>query len=204
MPHQHLLAWIALTTKETLANPILQYKENIAKKITKQDTVFLSAPKTEQEVVGLFVDLLSKKVIKDIKIFAITGIGTYDFLLQLNNMISSVGSDTFKIYKKLGASLASKYSDYEASTVAEAKIHAADVVPEFHKLKNAKDINECKLLICWDLGTLSEYYKLRYTIKEMKNNHPNRIHPSETHILQKNSNPDNEFVGIISLKEFFK
>lgn len=197
-------AWVAQITKQTLANPILQYKENIAKKITKDDTVFLGTPKTEQEVVGLFVDLLSKKVIKDIKIFAITGIGTYDFLLQLNNMISSAGSNTFATYKKLGATLSSKYSDYEESTVAEAKIHAADVVPEFHKLKNAKDINQCKILICWDLGVLSDFYKARYTLKKMAKNYTNRIHPSETHILQKKSNPDNEFVGIISLKEFFK
>ena len=197
-------AWVQQTTKQTLANPILQYKDNIAKQITKKDTVFLGTPKTEQEVVGLFVDLLSKKVIKDIKIFAITGIGTYDFLLQLNSMIATAGSNTFAIYKKLGAGLGSKYSDFEASTIAEAKIHAADVVPEFHKIKNAKDINHCKILICWDLGVLSDFYKSRYTIKIMPQTFKNRIHPSETHVLQRNSNPDNDFVGIICLKEFFK
>jgi hypothetical protein len=193
---------------DTQSSPILEYKTNISKKITKKDTVFLGKPNSEQDVIGLFVDLISKKVIRDIKFFTITGTGTYDFLLQLNNKLTSVGTKTMADIKKVHklAALHDDYSKYEKTTIAEAKLHAASVIKEFQSVTKAKDIKECKLIVCWDIGEhlMTDWIKQRYTIKPMPKDFNKRIHPNETHLLQKKNNPNKEYVGIICLKEFFK
>ena len=198
--------WISKIENQIKNNPILEYKDEISSKITKKDTVFLGHPKTEQEVIGLFVDLISKKVIKDIQFKTITQGGTYDFLLKLNNTLTTVGDETRKeIKSNFKDSMPHHlYSQYVSTTIAEAKLHASSVVPEFHSHKNAKDIKECKLIVCWDLGNLTEWQKQRYVIKKMPKNFKKRIHPNETHILQKKKNPNKEYVGIICLKDLFK
>lgn len=198
--------WITKMEQLIENNPILEYKDEISSKITKKDTVFLGHPKNEQEVIGLFVDLISKKVIKDIQFKTITQNGTYDFLLKLNNPLTTVGEGTRKEINLLfkDSMPHHRYSQYVPTTIAEAKLLASAVVQEFHSQKDAKDINECKLIVCWDLGNLTDWQKQRYNLIPMPNNFKKRIHPKETHILQNKKNPNKEYVGIICLKNLFK
>ena len=192
-------AMILNTVKEVNSGPKLDKTKLIG--MLPPKSIFVGVPKEEQEVVGLFIEFVSKNIIKGMKIIQLTGTGSYDFLFKLNLKLDEIG--TFfsgpMIKKIKGVSGNTIYSSVEGFhyTVGEIKLNGEDLLADCKRNSNPKVDFQIELGICWDFKKLDE--KSDYRIRVCPDS--KKLHPLVTHVIENKASPDTGFIPIIKLSD---
>ncbi|GEM_PF-4065180 len=164
-------------------------------------SIFVGVPKEEQEVVGLFIEFVSKKIINGIKIIQLTGTGSYDFLFKLDLKLKEVGTDySGAMVKQIkGVTEETVYSSVDGYhyTVGEIKLNGEDLLSDCKKNSNPKVDFQIELGVCWDFTDLDEEsgYRIRVCPKSKK------LHPLVTHVIENIETPGTGFIPIIKLSD---
>jgi hypothetical protein len=192
-------AKILNTVKEVNSGKKLTKTKNVG--MIPAESIFVGVPKEEQEVVGLFVEFVSKKFIKGIKIIQLTGTGTYDFLFKLDLRLKEVGTlFSGPIIKNIkGVSEETVYSKVEGFhyTVGEIKLNGEDLLSDCKRNSSPKVDYQIELGICWDFKELDENsdYQIRVCPDSKK------LHPLVTHVIENKDSPDTNFIPMIKLSD---
>jgi len=195
----------AIVNKDTILKTVSQIAKG--KKVKKfiqtvgliqNDSIF-ERVSNEQETIGVFVEMVSKKLIRDIRFLEITGHGSYDFLVAFDLPLKLVGNDYKSTFIK-SHSEDTKYSSLPGKnyTVGEAKFDGNELVKQISDASTAKYDFQIGFGVCWKFSDLPE--NSLYRIRKCPEN--KKIHPKINYVIELKSNPDQIFIPMFVLSKY--
>jgi hypothetical protein len=135
-------------------------------------------PEQEQEVIGLFCELLGHELIPNCSILSIgSGAFVYDAYLKYTFHYRDIG-ESARPRKDEGRRKLDLDLQRTKTLPTEFKVTVERLADELHKGKTRKKLEQISLLICWDEGTLPTGYTLEPLDED------ERFFPAATHRLQ--------------------
>ena len=165
----------------------------------KNDSIFARVS-NEQETIGVFVEMVSKKLIPDIRFLEISGNNTYDFLVAFDLPLKSIGIDFKKAFMKQKLSEETVYSSLPGKgfTIGEAKFDGSQLVKEISDAASAKYDFQIGFGVCWKFSDLPE--NSQYRIRICPDN--KKLHPKVNYVIELKSNPDQVFIPMFVLSDY--
>jgi hypothetical protein len=158
----------------------------------------LKEPEDEQEVIGLFCELLGHELIDGCDVFRIgSGQNVYDAYLRYSFKWEDVGVKV-RPKKDEGKRTVDLKRQREKILATEFKSTAAKLVVELETGKTRKKLEQVDLVICWKEGTIPQ----GYTLDILDADH--RLFPAATHALRKSGAPSTRSCEVVVLSDFLE
>lgn len=190
-PEIELYRWIREQENYEISHPLILSNPNFFMPIN--EISISSYPRSEQDVIVLFNQLIAGGVIRGIKLMATSQHAQYDSLFKFSSMGMEDNYLFDKVKNPLGVErLGIPVGESSPPKVLEYKYSVDGLITEFNnEEKNEKDLN---LVVAWKLGN---EWKKSYTITSLLDldNVHHRIFHGITHILEAHNN--NKFYAII-------
>ena len=163
----------------------------------------IGPPEEEQEVVAMFVEMVSKGLIKDIRFFEVSGKQTYDFLMQYSTKVNDLATDWKNTFLKIsGVNGETEYYKVPGNEafVGEAKLKASDLVSDLVNNASPKKDFQIQLGVAWELGELTKSEDKLYRIRKCPAD--KKIHEMVNYVLERKEDPNDVFIPLIILNEY--
>jgi hypothetical protein len=158
----------------------------------------LKEPEDEQEVIGLFCELLGHEMVKGCDVLRIgSGQNVYDAYLRYSFKWEDVGIKG-RPKKDEGKRTLDLKKQREKVLATEFKSTAAKLVIELETGKTRKKLEQVDLVICWKEGTIPQ----GYTLDILDDDH--RLFPAATHILKKTGATSTHSCEVVVLSDFLE
>jgi hypothetical protein len=158
----------------------------------------LKEPEDEQEVIGLFCELLGHDLIDGCDVLRIgSGQHVYDAYLRFSFKWENVGIKV-RPKKDEGKRTLDQQKQREKVLATEFKSTAPKLILELETGKTRKKLDQVDLLICWKEGTIPQGYDLDL----LDDDH--RFFPASTHVLKKTGDTSGASCEVVVLSDFLE